>query len=211
MKGQFMTKPKRKAVAKKSIPTPEQRKSAIEALLARRRERPRPPTLKVENDAITLNHEDDMIVAFKLMETLGSADANFQNGMIFQLANAGSNSGALDERSLNFMLSMVNGVKPQDEVEAMLAAQMAAVHNATMSSARRLNQADNIMQADSAERALNKLARTFTTQIEALKRYRTGGEQKVTVQHVNVHEGGQAIVGNVQGGGGLSQKSEPTP
>jgi len=34
-------------------------------------------------------------------------------------------------------------------------------------------------------------------QMEALKRYRTGGEQKVTVQHVSVSEGGQAIVGNV--------------
>lgn len=33
--------------------------------------------------------------------------------------------------------------------------------------------------------------------MEALKRYRSGGEQKVTVQHVNVAEGGQAIVGNV--------------
>ena len=29
------------------------------------------------------------------------------------------------------------------------------------------------------------------------KRYRTGGEQKVTVQHVSVSEGGRAIVGNV--------------
>ncbi len=34
-------------------------------------------------------------------------------------------------------------------------------------------------------------------QLEALKRYRTGGEQKVTVQHVTVGEGGQAIVGNI--------------
>jgi hypothetical protein len=36
--------------------------------------------------------------------------------------------------------------------------------------------------------------------MEALKRYRTGGEQTVTVQHVNVSEGGQAIVGNVTQG-----------
>ena len=43
----------------------------------------------------------------------------------------------------------------------------------------------------------NKLARTFATQVEALKRYRSGGEQKMTVQHVHVAEGGQAIVGNV--------------
>jgi mannose-1-phosphate guanylyltransferase len=33
--------------------------------------------------------------------------------------------------------------------------------------------------------------------METLTRYRTGGEQKVTVQQVSVSEGGQAIVGNV--------------
>ena len=78
----------------------------------------------------------------------------------------------------------------------MLAAQMAAVHVATMTSAQRLRRADNMLKQDSAERAFNKLARTFATQMEALTRYRAGGEQKV-VQHVSVSEGGQAIVGNV--------------
>ena len=39
-------------------------------------------------------------------------------------------------------------------------------------------------------------------QLESLKRYRTGGEQKVVVQHVNVNEGGQAIVGTVDRGRG---------
>lgn len=45
---------------------------------------------------------------------------------------------------------------------------------------------------------------------QALKRYRTGGEQKVTVKRVTVNEGGQAIVGNVSGaptrGTGKSEK-----
>jgi hypothetical protein len=92
---------------------------------------------------------------------------------------------------------MIRAVEPRDEVEAMLAAQMAAIHMATMTFARRLNHVDNIAQQDSAERAFNKLARTFAVQMEALKRYRTGGEQRVTVQHVTVNEGGQAIVGSV--------------
>ena len=95
------------------------------------------------------------------------------------------------------MLSMVRGIGPKDEIEAMMAAQMAAVHMTTMTFARRLVHVDNIPQQDSAERAFNKLARTFAMQVEALKRYRTGGEQKVTVQHVTVNEGGQAIVGSV--------------
>ncbi len=71
-----------------------------------------------------------------------------------------------------------------------------------MTFARRLAHVDNILQQDSAERAFNKLARTFAVQVEALKRYRTGGEQKVTVQHVTVNEGGRAIVGSVSPGVG---------
>jgi len=70
--------------------------------------------------------------------------------------------------------------------------------------ARRLAHVENIPQQDSAERAFNKLARTFTAQMEALTRYRGKGQQKMTVEHVHVHQGGQAIVGNVnqEGGGG---------
>ncbi|HSF93104.1 MAG TPA: hypothetical protein VLA51_13000, partial [Paracoccaceae bacterium] len=58
-----------------------------------------------------------------------------------------------------------------------------------------------IPQQDAAERALNKLARTYTMQMDALKRYRTGGQQKVTVGHVTVNAGGQAVVGAVTHGG----------
>ncbi len=95
------------------------------------------------------------------------------------------------------MLSVIKGIKPLDQVEAMLAVQMAVVHMATMRFARQLRNVEALPQQDSAERAFNKLARTYISQVEALKRYRSGGEQKVTVQHVSVSEGGQAIVGNV--------------
>jgi hypothetical protein len=109
---------------------------------------------------------------------------------------------------------VVKGVEPRDQIEAMLAAQMAAVHNATMIFARRLAHVDNIPQQDSAERAFNKLARTFAAQMSALKEYRSKGEQKMTVQHVHVAEGGQAIVGNVSTpaqGVGARKKTEDQP
>lgn len=56
---------------------------------------------------------------------------------------------------------------------------------------------DNIPQLEAREKAFNKLARTFTAQVEAMRKHRTGGKQTVVVQHVNVEDGGQAIVGNV--------------
>jgi hypothetical protein len=122
---------------------------------------------------------------------------DFMVGILTQLGNAGSVGQKVDEQALNFLLSVVKGIQPKDQLETMLAAQMAAVHSLTMTYARRLANAEALPQQESAERTLNKLARTFTAQVEALKRYRTGGEQKVTVEHVTVNEGGQAIVGNV--------------
>ena len=56
--------------------------------------------------------------------------------------------------------------RPQDPLEAMLAAQMSAVHMLTMEFSRRLNNVDNIPQQDSAERALNKLGRTYAAQLD---------------------------------------------
>ena len=97
-------------------------------------------------------------------------------------------------------MAMVAGIKPRDQLESMLAVQMAAIHDATLEMAARLKRIDTLPQHDSAERSLNKLARTFASQLEALKRYRSKGNQRIVVERVNVSEGGQAIVGNVDRG-----------
>lgn len=130
----------------------------------------------------------------------GSTNPDFLKGIVGQIVNVSSKGSGIDEKASAFTAAMIAGAKPQDEIEAMLAAQMAAVHNAAMTFARRLATVENIPQQDSASRAFNQLARTFVAQVEALKRYRNGGQQKVTVEHVHVH-GGQAIVGNIERGG----------
>ena len=65
-----------------------------------------------------------------LMEALGTADESFLEGLLQQLAMVAGPEG--DERGLNFTLALVKGVEPKDQVEAMLAAQMAAVHLLTV-------------------------------------------------------------------------------
>jgi hypothetical protein len=47
--------------------------------------------------------------------------------------------------------------------------------------------------------------------LDTLNRHRGKGQQKVTVEHVNVAAGGQAIVGNVETGGGVAPKSKDQP
>jgi hypothetical protein len=175
-------------------------RGAMEKFLARSAARP-PVRFKVSKNGsdqqVGVDHPDKLVGHALVMDALASADGDFLDGITSQLANASSRGQEIDERGLNFMLSVIKGIEPRDQVEAMLAAQMAAVHMASMRLTRELAHADTIPHQDSAERALNKLTRTFAMQMEALKRYRNGAEQKVTLQHVSVAEGGQAIVGNV--------------
>jgi hypothetical protein len=186
------------------IPKPQQdRIQAVAEKQAARSDGP-PMKLKIVDGVLqaTFTHADPDLAHILMMADLGTCDPHFMAGVQSQVATIGTYGRQIDEGASNFLLSVVRGVQPRDEMEAMLAVQMGAIHQATMMMARRLNHADNITQQDAAERALNKLARTYATQMEALKRYRTGGQQKVTVEHVTVNPGGQAIVGAVAHGGG---------
>jgi len=175
-------------------------RTAVDRHFARREAKPS-VRLKVSKNGsaaqIGVDHPDEQIGRALVMEALASADWDFLDGILNQLGKASAQGQDIDERGLNFMLSVIKGIEPRDQLEAMLAAQMAAVHVASMTFARRLAHVEEIPQQDSAERAFNKLTRTFAMQMEALKRYRSGAEQKVTLQHVSVADGGQAIVGNV--------------
>jgi hypothetical protein len=105
------------------------------------------------------------------------------------------------------------GIRPKDELEGMMAAQLIAAHNAAMECYRRAmigeqtfdGRCENLAQA-------NKLSRTYAVLLDALNRHRGKGQQKVTVEHVHVHAGGQAVVGMVQTpGGGDREKAEDQP
>src|SRR2546423_8051965 len=147
------------------------------------------------------------------MATFGTVDLGFADLMLSGLVNAavdGSPSNPPSVHAINRVLAAATGIGARDEVEGMLATQMVATHFATITLLRRLKGADNIPQQASAGSLAVKLLRTYTMQIEALQRYRGKGQQKVTVEHVHVHSGGQAIVGAVQGGG-VRTKSENQP
>ena len=193
-------------------PTPGEAE-ALKAYASARKTRA--PRIKVTGTSVKPDHPSQGVAEISLMKAIGTADGEFYSGLLSQLVNVGSPGREPDEAGTNFMLAIVKGIEPRDQIEAMLAAQMGAVHLATMTFARRLAHVENIQQQDSAERAFTKLARTFTAQVAALKDYRSKGEQKMTVQHVHVADGGQAIVGNVNApspqGGGARGKVEDQP
>lgn len=105
------------------------------------------------------------------------------------------------------LLAQMMDMAPRDTVETMLCTQMIAVHRQALRMLHRASQpSPNGMDVDNYRHTqATRLLRLFTTQAAALQAYRGKGpsEQKVTVQHVHVHDGGQAVVGAVsqQAGG----------
>jgi hypothetical protein len=100
--------------------------------------------------------------------------------------------------TLNAAMAALAAFKPVDEIEGMIAAQAVALHHAAMECFRRA--ALPAQHSDSASKLRRdgaNLARGMTDMLDALDRKRGKGPQVVRVERVVVHEGGQAIVGNV--------------
>lgn len=156
--------------------------------------------LSVENGKASIQVDHKASVAEPLFcEQLATDDSTFASYIAEQLGQMAIFNGQVNANILNAHLATVRAIGPQDEVETMLACQMAAVHLVTMSTAASLTQGAKGLH-DLKVGQLNKLTRTFATQMEALKRYRSKGEQRITVEHVDVHDGGQAVVGMVASG-----------
>jgi hypothetical protein len=170
--------------------------------------------LKIEKGAdgnvvISLDHKDNAVASRLAMEGFGSGSCYFLSGIFDSLVDATDATESNSVEQMNFVMSVVQGIEPKDEIEAMLTAQIAITHRLMMRQAGRLARTSLLYNTEIAGRLYNQLARTLTAQVDALKRYRTGGEQNVRVEHVTINEGGQAIVGNVETGGrGVMEKSD---
>lgn len=189
------------------VPTDRER-AAIEPVEQYERGGVHAPSFKVANTkgraVIGLDHADTNTGRRLLIASLGITDGRLAGVVTSDLASISTSKGEISEMEMNYGLTIIQSIGPRDPVELLLATQMAAIHLATMSTARTLRGSTTIVQQDSNGNLVNKLARTFATQVEALKRHRAKGEQRVVVehQHIHVHQGGQAVVGNVTTGGG---------
>ena len=161
------------------------------------------------NPELVHHATDEKLTMARFMEALGTPDPGLHQYLLNQVvqtfkgcvSSEGFDYTKMAEFSNNAM-ALLNGIQPQDEIEGMLAVQMIAVHNMVMETIKLAMVTGQTFQWKEASiNHATRMSRTFTAQMEALKRYRTGGQQKVIVEHVHVNEGGQAIVGAVNTGG----------
>ena len=183
------------------------------ALSHARSARLRPPkvTLEKQDGALVISYGglEPEAGELRLHSTTGLKHHRAVTFLVSQLLKFYEDDSAkLEASRLNRALAMLDELEPKGAAEAMLAAQMVAVSETAMNCLARAS----LNSQSFAGRELNlkfasKLTRIYTQQMETLAKYRRGGQQKVTVEHVHVHDGGQAIVGNVQHGVGGNAKS----
>jgi hypothetical protein len=150
----------------------------------------KPAVARVHQAFATTDTELILSLLFQAMPTAGFGDANIT-------------------MAHHYTVAAIHSLGARDGLEALLAVQMVGVHNLAMkflANAAVKDQTDYGTEVN-VNRA-NRLLRTFTAQVEGLKKHRSKGEQLFTVEHVDVHSGGQAVVGAVNQGQGPQEAGE---
>jgi hypothetical protein len=126
--------------------------------------------------------------------------------MILSQVDALQPTGGGTTESAVLSMKTIAEMAPVNVMEAMLAVQMIGVHNGVVEYLRRSQLPDQTVGAvDTNVARASRLSRLYIAQLEALAKLRgTAGRQKMTVEHVHVYAGGQAIVGPVARGNGTS-------
>jgi hypothetical protein len=153
--------------------------------------------------AIAPDHPDARVWQAILDAAFGTTEPAFRDRLLGQLLNTlrHGTERPLNEALVNSALATMHAIAPRSELEAMLAAQMVATHTIALDFLGRAARVEYRGTLQDYGNLAIKLLRTHTAQLEALQRLRgKTSEQKVTVEHVHVYDGGQAVVGNVEAG-----------
>lgn len=137
----------------------------------------------------------------------GSACVEYSTLLLSQAANGFFNRTTIADTA-NAIHGALLSLEPGDEIEGMLITRMLVIHDQYMNFlARSSNPEATTIVIDNNINRSTKLMRVYNETLDTLNKYRRKGEQKVTVQHVNVENGGQAVVGNTINTGGSNEKS----
>ena len=146
------------------------------------------------------------VVSVQLADAFGTTSQSFiDTSMSNLLTFFASHHREVTSTEINDALAVIDGMKPENEVEAMLLSQMVATNETAMRCLAMIGKCDMIAQTEIFGNLATKMLRTFTAQTEALAKIRRKGEQTVKVVHV--YPGGQAVVAETINQGGGAEKA----
>ena len=142
----------------------------------------------------------------KLIEQTGIRDIvpDVVKAIMSPLINLIANRDGDDTGSaLNKSITLIAASNPKNQLELMLATQLAMTHITLGKGARLLDHNyKDVQTINSLGNLYTKLSRLGIDQINTLERMKGKGQQKIIVEKVNIESGGQAAIGIYEGGGG---------
>ena len=109
--------------------------------------------------------------------------------------------------ALNKSITLIAASDPKNQLELMLATQLAMTHITLGKSARLLDQNySDVQTINSLGNLYTKLSRLGIDQINTLERMKGKGQQKIIVEKINIEAGGQAAIGVYEGVGTNAKK-----
>jgi hypothetical protein len=103
-----------------------------------------------------------------------------------------------EDQRYNNMAAMLHELDPQDAIEGILCSNLLVAQSWLSRYGNMASNSENSFEVrDDYFAKMQKMMRQTTLQAEALQKYRNKGQQTVSVQHVTVNDGGQAVVGNI--------------
>jgi hypothetical protein len=132
-----------------------------------------------------------------LAGSFGVEDRTLASALMVQLVRGSQDLRKGGVEMANGAIAAIGEMRPQGAVEALLAVQMAALHNQCMQMMVEATRASSPEKKGAYLNLALKLSRAYANSMDSLRKYQQKGQQKMTVEHVHVHNGGQAIVGSV--------------
>jgi len=167
-----------------------------------RRWKNRPPKTRTTSLVDEGEHPLDLLARYA--ESVGSVSEDFRTFLFAQLKGILPPHGVSEETMINAALAFTHGIRPMDELEGLFAVQLFSLHVVGLEMLRRSITAKDVFGNEvnaltgSNVKLADRILRAFRETSSALQKHRgKGSQQRVTVEHVHVSDGGQAIVGTV--------------
>ena len=146
----------------------------------------------------------------KLIEQTGIRDIvpDVVKAIMSPLINLIANRDGDDTGSaLNKSITLIAASNPKNQLELMLATQLAMTHITLGKGARLLDHNyKDVQTINSLGNLYTKLSRLGIDQINTLERMKGKGQQKIIVEKVNIEAGGKAAIGVYEGVGANAKK-----
>lgn len=186
---------------------PTQREELVQHSIRSRSRPTRPKVASVKKgEAVQISppEKHQASHAIRIYETFATSSDDIVMTRITEIQSHFAKSGDDTGQRMSAALAFIAGCNPENEQQSAMATQLALLHDAALTALGAAKRAEFMDAYEKYSNQANKLSRTFAVLTDSYAKLQRGGVQ--TVKHVNVYEGGQAVVADHVHTGGMNAK-----